>query len=224
MMYFSTVDISPSIWADAVRRDLLRAEDAYHGFIWSLFDGDPNAERDFIYRVEGDATPPRFVVVSERKPNAVAGLNIQSRVFAPQLTAGDRLAFQTRVNPIVQRSRGRGANSAKHDVVMDAKHRERDDMAAGTEYERVYQAVGDWFGQREDTHGFTLDRSSFQVSDYRQHRLRRGLRRVPMQFSSVDCQGILTVTDPEKVLRLALSGFGSARAFGCGLVLLRRSH
>lgn len=222
-MYFSTIEILPSIWKDGVRRDLLRAQDAYHGFMWSLFDDEPDATRDFIYRVDGTTTPPRFVVISHRKPAVIPGLRVQTKEFAPQLRAGDRLVFQTRVNPIVQRSRGRDSNSAKHDVVMDAKRLERDGDKGATEYERVSRAVSAWFSQREPTHGFTIEYGSFKVSDYRQHQLRRHPNRGTMRFSSVECEGVLTVTDPEKVRQLALSGLGSARGFGCGLLLLRRA-
>ncbi len=42
------------------------------------------------------------------------------------------------------------------------------------------------------------------------------------QFSRLDFTGLLTVTDPAAFLTALACGFGRARAFGCGLMLIRR--
>lgn len=221
-MYFSTIDVRPAIRDDRARFDLLRAADNHHGFIWSLFENDANQERDFIYRVDDEDTPPRFTVISTRRPTEHPGLTILTKEFNPQLRSDDRLAFRTRVNPVIQRSRGRHLNSAKHDVAMDAKFQRNEDSNQ-SEYARVHQAVSAWFSQRGEAHGFSIVENSFEVSDYRQHRIHRPSGRAPLRFSSVDCQGVLVINDAKKAIDFALHGLGSARAFGCGLVLLRRA-
>jgi len=40
--------------------------------------------------------------------------------------------------------------------------------------------------------------------------------------STVDFQGILTVTDPELFRKALYEGLGKSKAFGCGLMLVRR--
>lgn len=41
-------------------------------------------------------------------------------------------------------------------------------------------------------------------------------------FSIMDFSGVLEICDPEKFLRKLLIGFGKEKAFGCGLMLIRR--
>ena len=43
-------------------------------------------------------------------------------------------------------------------------------------------------------------------------------------FSTLTFQGVLTVEDPAQFLAAVLRGFGSAKGFGCGLMLIRRAR
>ncbi|NVN31737.1 type I-E CRISPR-associated protein Cas6/Cse3/CasE, partial [Endobacter medicaginis] len=45
----------------------------------------------------------------------------------------------------------------------------------------------------------------------------------PAVFGVLDFDGELRVTDPARFLARLAGGFGRARAFGCGLMLIRRS-
>jgi CRISPR system Cascade subunit CasE len=40
----------------------------------------------------------------------------------------------------------------------------------------------------------------------------------------LDFEGVLEVTDPVRFLAALANGFGRARAFGCGLMLIRRAR
>ncbi|RYD61629.1 MAG: type I-E CRISPR-associated protein Cas6/Cse3/CasE, partial [Verrucomicrobiaceae bacterium] len=44
-----------------------------------------------------------------------------------------------------------------------------------------------------------------------------------LRFTSVDLTGQLTVTDPTAFQAMLLQGLGHAKAFGCGLMVVRRS-
>ena len=44
----------------------------------------------------------------------------------------------------------------------------------------------------------------------------------PVQFSTVDYEGLLEVTHPGKLTETMAHGIGRAKAFGGGLLLLRR--
>jgi CRISPR system Cascade subunit CasE len=41
-------------------------------------------------------------------------------------------------------------------------------------------------------------------------------------FGVLDISGVLEVRDPARFLARLIQGFGRARAFGCGLMLIRR--
>ncbi|WP_243641924.1 type I-E CRISPR-associated protein Cas6/Cse3/CasE [Rhodovulum steppense] len=43
------------------------------------------------------------------------------------------------------------------------------------------------------------------------------------QFGILDLEGRIEVTDPEALLARLARGFGRAKAFGCGLMLIRRA-
>ncbi|MCI0421919.1 MAG: type I-E CRISPR-associated protein Cas6/Cse3/CasE [Acidobacteria bacterium] len=43
-----------------------------------------------------------------------------------------------------------------------------------------------------------------------------------IELSTLDFEGVLLVTEPDRFLRALLSGIGPAKAFGCGLMLVRR--
>jgi CRISPR system Cascade subunit CasE len=65
--------------------------------------------------------------------------------------------------------------------------------------------------------GFTPE--TVEVEDYRAIPLRRGRGRLGL----LDLRGILTVDDPTRFIERLAQGFGRARAFGCGLMLIRRA-
>ena len=44
-----------------------------------------------------------------------------------------------------------------------------------------------------------------------------------MQFSQLEFTGTLVATDPAVFLAAVRAGFGRAKAFGCGLMLIRRA-
>ncbi|MDN2565197.1 type I-E CRISPR-associated protein Cas6/Cse3/CasE [Aquibium sp. A9E412] len=52
---------------------------------------------------------------------------------------------------------------------------------------------------------------------------RRGRRKGEPRFGVFDMKGILTVTDPAAFLAKLAAGFGRAKAYGCGLMLIRRA-
>ena len=67
-----------------------------------------------------------------------------------------------------------------------------------------------------------------RADNYDQIRLSRGPdgkgpRQRPLTFSVLDLEGELEVTDPALFLRSLAAGFGRAKAFGCGLMLIRRA-
>ena len=66
-------------------------------------------------------------------------------------------------------------------------------------------------------YGFALDESIVSVAAYEQHGGKRG----QLRFSTVDLSGELVVTDAERFASTLANGIGRAKAFGCGLLLVR---
>jgi CRISPR system Cascade subunit CasE len=125
-----------------------------------------------------------------------------------------------------------------HDVVMHAKRNLKEqagverwteigDESRPPRYELVHETVRDWFcgadGQAgvASRHGFSIDTARLRVDAYEQHRIRRR-KDQEIRFSTVDLTGELEVADSNRFREMLLNGVGRAKAFGCGLMLVRR--
>jgi len=105
----------------------------------------------------------------------------------------------------------------------------------------VVQAGRAWLARQGAAHGFQPD-GEVAVDGYETMRLPRddakrpqGIaggpsdarparkRPEPIRYGVLDFEGVLTVTDPTRFLAALPQGFGRARAFGCGLMLIRRA-
>jgi len=233
-MYFSRVRIdSEALDRNALFR--LLQGDAYgnHQLLWRLF---PDADRrPFLFRQElerdagiRDETPrglPLFYVLSDIEPQPVPGLlHCDTKPFNPVLLAGQRLAFHLRANPTVAKRDEQRKNPRRHDVLMDAKAAARREGVTddGAIRERMDEAGRAWLRDEERAArcGYALETEP-QVSGYQQHVHRRKGREI--RFSSLDYEGLLTVTDPGRFQATLARGIGHSRAFGCGLWLIRRA-
>lgn len=183
---------------------------ANHRLLWSLFADDPDRRRDFLWREDRKGV---FYVLSARPPRDRLNLFfVESKPFETRLRAGDRLRFVLRANAVVTRG------GKRHDVVMDCMRRLEGNRAALRE--RCMREAGEqWLRGQGARNGFDL--RGIVVEGYHQHRLPRR-HGSPARFSTLDMRGAITVTDPEIFLRRITRGFGHARAFGCGLMLIRR--
>lgn len=189
-----------------------------HQETWRLFGGGPDAQRDFLYRVESeDPRGPVMYGLSPRQVVDTEGLwETESKPYSPKLTVGGELAFSVRVNPVRQR------DGKRHDVVMDAKHSRRGTGHSAGELipELVQTESESWMRSRGEANGFEL--VGLRAYGYQSRRFRQGRKNRGIKISTCDLEGVLRVNDPELFLQLVFRGLGPAKAFGCGLFLLRR--
>jgi CRISPR system Cascade subunit CasE len=195
-----------------------------HQLVWQLFENSP-AQRPFLYRQESQQGTPRLLLLSEQEPEDTTGLwRIESKPYTPKLVAGERLAFSIRLNPVVKK-RDENDRQQRHDLVMEQKkqlEREgipREQWPAQTELAR--RAGVQWLAKRAETAGFELHEDRLLAEEYRQHRLHKP-GKAPIRFSTLDCAGLLTVSDPQRLVQTLQTGLGPAKGFGCGLLLVRR--
>ena len=190
---------------------------ATHHLAWALFADTPGRQRDFLWREEA---PGRFMTLSARPPAAFDLFEVDSKPFAPCLAAGDRLGFALRANAVVARPEAPGQRGKRHDVVMDALRHVPEGQRAAARLGVVGDAGRAWLARQGAAHGFTPG-DGVGVDGYEQIEIARGGGRTA-RFSRLDFSGALTVTDPAAFLAALAAGFGRARAFGCGLMLIRR--
>ncbi|WP_262967215.1 type I-E CRISPR-associated protein Cas6/Cse3/CasE [Methylobacter psychrophilus] len=92
----------------------------------------------------------------------------------------------------------------------------------------IDRSLENWFKNQGERLGFKLltddnDLSKLQNSAYQWHSLSvKGCKGDKSGFSSVDFTGELQVTDIDKFKDALFTGIGRSKAFGCGLLLIRR--
>ena len=207
-----------------------QALDAHHRLIWTLFP-DKDAARDFLWRADGRG---RFYVLSHRMPvQSDLFLPLRSTEFAPAIASGDRLAFALRANATKDRrvqpdERGRYRNR-RVDLVMHGLHSIPGQSVLGADLAserpgrrmKVADSVAaTWLTALGRKSGFDVEH--VQVEDYSVRKLRRN-KGPQITFGVLDIQGILAVSQSNRFLAALSRGFGRARAFGCGLMLIRRA-
>jgi CRISPR system Cascade subunit CasE len=85
-------------------------------------------------------------------------------------------------------------------------------------YELAHRACGQWLVAAGQSRGFSVDEGSLRVQAYTQHQGKDE----KLRFSSVDFAGELTVLDADRFSTALSHGIGHAKAFRCGLLLVRR--
>jgi CRISPR system Cascade subunit CasE len=138
------------------------------------------------------------------------------------------LHFDLRANPVVSKSAD--GKQQRHDVVMQAKRTllenrglnrwqdwQGDDKPAL--YTLVRESCGAWLRARTPRLGVEVDEKRLSMDCYQRHAEDGGR----LRFTTVDFSGELTVVDPTAFCAAIQIGVGRAKAFGCGLMLIRRT-
>lgn len=217
-MFLTDAELAPASRAEAAAHYRQMARDLGHALIWTLFSDQQRESRPFLYR---EIERGRWLILSQVKPRADIGWNLNTKPFAPVFFSGQSLRFRLRANPAITLPRGHPRAGAKVDGIMHAKRPAAEravDNVFGPEEEQA--AALSWLFAREDAMGLTIDREAALALDYRPHRVMRGGDK-PIRFSSVDYQGAGVVSDPAVLMAALANGVGRARAFGCGLLLVR---
>ena len=212
-----------------------------HQLLWQFFRDRPEKQRDFLFRQDSDSQGrPVFNVVSKTPPRHDDALwNIETKPYQPHLYVGDCLAFSLRANPVEQlkeartpeelnrqmvdrKARGLTEKSTKkrvqHDVVMHLKKSLSEAELSEHSQAALEQRAGEaWLNKRAEKQGFRV--LSVTAQGYQQQHFKK--RQIKM--STLDFDGVLQVIDPEIFISQTLyQGIGRAKAFGCGLMLVKR--
>lgn len=213
-----------------------------HRMVWTLFSDSQDRERDFLWR---ETQPGSFYCLSSRPPEDKHGLfSIDPpKEFVPVLKTGDKLSFMLRVNATVAKSMKSESGDGKRlrgkpcDIVMDALKYIPKSERAEARHRLLEPVAHGWLSRQGEKHGFSLeklphqsdpddlDRTNhcFRVREHRVLQIERGQNRPSLRLGVLDLEGLLEVRDPSVFLSAITHGFGRAKAFGCGLMLIRRA-
>jgi CRISPR system Cascade subunit CasE len=192
--------------------------DRSHRLLWAVFSDSPDRERDFLWREE---SPGHFMVLSARSPLDPHDLfEIETKPFEPNLAKGDRLRFALRANAVIT-LRAEGMRGKRTDVVMHRLHEVPTAERAQRRDEIAREAGHHWLAGQGEKAGFVVE--SCEASAYRTLSVPRDGRQ-PIQIGVLDLEGLIAIRDFSAFLPALTRGFGKAKGFGCGLMLIARAR
>lgn len=188
--------------------------DLGHRLLWAVFSDGPDRRRDFLWREEDRG---RYLALSRRPPIDDHDLfEIETKPFEPSLVGGDRLRFALRANAVATR-KNEARKARRRDLVLEGlKQFPKSEFALHRD--RIATEVGNsWLRNQGEKLGFELE--SCDATAYRKVELARAI-----VFGQLDLEGILRVRSPDLFVESLAHGFGKAKGFGCGLMLIRRAR
>lgn len=214
--YFSQIRMRPGHGPNALLARCLTEGYGLHQSLWQLFSEQGDETRDFLYRqVEGHGTPVIYVV-SQRPPLADDPFwVVETKPYDPQVQQGSTFAFSLRANATRSTRDPATGKEHRHDAILHAQ-KKQEGAPAGQNLQDAGRA---WLEERAEAGGFTL--GPLRVDRHEEHCLFvKG--KPPIRFSTVDFEGLLSVTDPTRFRHTLFHGLGRSKGFGCGLLLIRR--
>ena len=162
----------------------------------------------FLFRVEDNrpGQPARVLVQSHQPPCPAPGIGLLgSREFRPQPTAGQRLAFLLTANPVK--------------TIQDTETTQKPAKTRATCRVPLIDEdqQRDWLGRKL---GGAAKLETVSLLPHAPVFFRRGQR--AGKLVTLTFEGVLNVEDPWALVTLLENGVGPAKAFGCGLLLVRR--
>ena len=208
-----------------VEVDWSKARNPYdlHRAVWTLF---PEQEKET--RSSLDESRQGFLFrVEENRPGQPAHLLVQSRIepqvegqwarvlgrreFDPQPSEGQRLAFLVTANPV------KTIDDQRHESKPGKKPNKKDRFKCRVPLLREEEQIA-WLVRRLDGSA-RVESAVVQAHPllfFRDERKNNG------KLLTVTFQGLLRVTASEPLRERLHNGIGPAKAFGCGLMLVRR--
>jgi CRISPR system Cascade subunit CasE len=231
-LFLTRAKISQQASAKALARLLVPSHTdqrvaASHNLLWTLFSDELDRTRDFLWREDGEGA---FFILSARLPidrHKLFELD-EPKPFQPSLQVGERFRFLLRANATVTvkgesddaSTESKKRRGKRHDVVMHALSiLPKDVKRAEARFDVEQQASLSWLQGQGERSGFAVE----QLSCLAYETLRIPHGKNPIRIGVVDLEGTLTVSKPELFLGQLANGFGRAKAYGCGLMMLRRA-
>lgn len=197
-----------------------------HQKVWGLVSYRKHQKRDFLYRIEYDAyqnikflylLAPHMVTPKENIKVAV------SPEYQPQVESGESLCFKLRANPIVRKKENGRAKDC--DIVMDAKHQFK---RKGQSYlnlfsmdELIHNVGMQWLIRKGEHHGFMVKALDVKIDNYQEYSIKAAGKQ-SFALKTLDFEGKLRITNAGSFKTTLIDGIGRAKAFGCGLMLVKR--
>jgi CRISPR system Cascade subunit CasE len=221
-MYLARAQLNP---ARRGARRLLGSPQAMHAAVLGCFHAgqtpgrvlwrlDPHRDQQWLYVVAADRPDLTGLVEQAGWPSTQVGDIRSYDGFLDRLGEGQRWQFRLTANPT---KASREGGRMRGGQVRQLERSKRFGHVTATQQQ-------EWFLTRTSSCGFSIphdeetDVHDLAVTARRVETFRRGAHRVTLAKATYE--GHLVVTDPKALRTALISGVGSAKAYGCGLLTL----
>lgn len=182
-----------------------------HRALWKLFPSVPDADRDFLFRVERAGQQSAEVLMQSLREPIAATIRearlLASKAYPLSLGEGQRLRFKLLANPVKTINDEGGRVKADGEIKKCRVPLIRDeDLQAWL----VRKLAG------------VVSIEAVEVEKGLPLHFRKGKERRAGKIQPVCFQGVLTVSDQTELENLVKRGIGPGKAFGCGMMSLAR--
>jgi CRISPR system Cascade subunit CasE len=199
----SPYEVAARRWKDGGFRDSY----AWHQRVWEAFPGQPEADRNFLTRLDDTGHDFRLLILSPEpptRPDWCPSDGWQSKTVADSFFQHKRYRFSLLANPtkkcVVRDAEGNRKKNGRRIALS-----QREDLIA-------------WIERKAGQHGFAIDAATLKtVPRPRQQFLKKGSSGT---HTATEFTGMLEVNDAAAFQRAATEGIGSAKAFGFGMLCL----
>lgn len=187
---------------------LLKIRDTYdwHQHLWQAFPGRPEADRDFLVRIDRKEGAFRVLLLSATpasRPDWCPSAHFESKSIPESFFGQPSFAFSLLANPTKKIRSNAAGERTKNGRRVPLTQRE--ELVA-------------WLERKAAAGGFTINSDSVQtVPRGREYFHKSGTHGT---HTAVEFRGHLAVTDAVAFRTIVATGIGSAKAFGFGLLVL----
>lgn len=205
-----------------------------HRTVWRLMGRPELKKRPFLYRSDSDTRT--IYILSSIQPTgtfaeelSATGWKIDSRPFEPALQVHMNLSFSLRISPQISKKNDKSEKrSRRYDLVQDVRktiQADDGDFFPPSQADIEYTAANKWLEKRTEKSGFVIHPNTLKVGNYQRHGNPESVKDPNTQeekfFPTLDLSGVLSVVNPELFAKTLYEGLGHAKAFGCGLMLIK---
>ena len=200
---------------------------AWHKMLWECYPDQPDANRDFLTRIDLLEGAYRFWVLAKKKPVRPQWCPVDGfalKEISPLFLSHHYYAFDLRANPVkavVQRDSNGGqviGNNGKRKRGKRVPLVKPDELRAWLVRKAEVRSRDTETGL-DVSGGFRImEEKPLEISPMVESHFRK--KGQAGYHGGVQFRGILEVTDREKFIESYQSGIGSAKGFGFGLMLL----
>ncbi len=182
--------------ADAFKKHI---SDSYrwHQQIWLAFPNQPEAKREFLFRVDARDGGYRILLLSTKSPQDSDIMKWRTTEVTDAFLSHKRYKFQLKANPTFRRS------SDKRRIAI---------------YDE--EGLTNWIVKKASDAGFKIIPGSLRFTGSQSSVFRNGDNKIG-KHSSVDYTGEIEVMDFDLFKKNFFCGIGPAKGFGYGLLMLQ---